>query len=203
MTFYTGVSYRNLMVIRDEVAQSAVCMPPHDIPNERVAEYLHRCLHPNPSQRPSAKDVRDALNGKAPPLSEIEPVSDSRPEPDPGEPVVEEPVVEERVAEPVDVSTLTLEGPDGGVMSVRIKTNVGKSIVRQFGEDAQFWSEPQFSLERSSTCWIVTHDTNAQNETLLNGKAVAETETIKNGDVLSVGRESKGIIKLPLTVRVS
>ena len=88
-------------------------------------------------------------------------------------------------------------------MSVRIKTNVGKSIVRQFGEDAQFWSEPQFSLERLGNSWIVTHDTNAQNETLLNGKTVTETETIKDGDVLSVGRESKGIIKLPLNVRVS
>lgn len=39
VTFYPGVSYRNLLVIRDEIAQSAVCMPPHDIPNEPIAEY--------------------------------------------------------------------------------------------------------------------------------------------------------------------
>ncbi len=40
MVFHPGVSYRNLMVIRDFAAQSAVCMPPHDIPNEPVADYL-------------------------------------------------------------------------------------------------------------------------------------------------------------------
>ncbi|MFQ5429177.1 MAG: cofactor-independent phosphoglycerate mutase [Phycisphaerae bacterium] len=38
--FHTGVSYRNLMVIRDPSALEAVCMPPHDIPGEAVAEYL-------------------------------------------------------------------------------------------------------------------------------------------------------------------
>ena len=29
-----------------------------------VAEYLHRCLHPDPTQRPTAKGLRDALNGR-------------------------------------------------------------------------------------------------------------------------------------------
>jgi serine/threonine protein kinase len=172
-----------------------------DETTQRVAEYLYHCLHPDPTQRPTAKDVRDALNGKAPPLSPIAPVSD--PPSKPPVPKPPKPPKPPEIPKTPEVSTLTLEGPDGGVVSLRIKTNVGKSIVRQFGEDAQFWSEPQFSLERLGNSWIVTHDTNAQNETLLNGKAVAETETIDNGDVLSVGRESKGIIKLPLTVRVS
>ncbi len=37
--FHTGVSYRNLMIIRDPIALDAVCMPPHDIPGEPVADY--------------------------------------------------------------------------------------------------------------------------------------------------------------------
>jgi len=39
VTFHTGVSYRNLMVIGDPDALGVACMPPHDIPNEAVAEY--------------------------------------------------------------------------------------------------------------------------------------------------------------------
>ena len=81
-------------------------------------------------------------------------------------------------------------------------TVIGKSSVKQFGKDATFWSEPQFSLEREGTDWAVTHHPKAKNETLLNGKAVTERQTVKDGDVLAVGRESKGIIKLPLTVRI-
>lgn len=40
LTFYTGVSYRSLMVTHDAAAQSAVCMPPHDMPNEAISDYL-------------------------------------------------------------------------------------------------------------------------------------------------------------------
>ena len=82
-------------------------------------------------------------------------------------------------------------------------TIIGKSSVGRLGADSQFWSESQFSLERLGKCWIVTHDPKAPNETLLNGKTVTATESLKDGDVLSVGRESKGIVKLPLTVRIS
>ncbi len=39
LKFYTGVSYRNLMVLRDPAGMEVSCMPPHDIPNEAVADY--------------------------------------------------------------------------------------------------------------------------------------------------------------------
>lgn len=38
--FHSGVSYRNLMVLRDASTLDAACMPPHDIPGEPVADYL-------------------------------------------------------------------------------------------------------------------------------------------------------------------
>ena len=37
--FHPGVSYRNLMTIRDPSAIDVACMPPHDIPNEPVDQY--------------------------------------------------------------------------------------------------------------------------------------------------------------------
>lgn len=40
LRFHTGVSYRNLMVMRDTSGLDAACMPPHDIPGEAVVEYL-------------------------------------------------------------------------------------------------------------------------------------------------------------------
>jgi len=39
IAFHPGVSYRNLMVIRDPDAMEVSCMPPHDIPQEPVGEY--------------------------------------------------------------------------------------------------------------------------------------------------------------------
>ena len=162
-----------------------------------VADYLQACLNPDPAKRPTAEGLRDALNGKAPPLeggssgAELSP--ERRPEPKRRS---------EPKPEPVVVPRLILEGPTGGSITVKIKTTVGKSVVGQFGEDAQFWSEPQFTLDRTGTDWKVTHHSNAQNETLLNGKAVTGTQPVKDGDELAVGREAKGIIKLPLKVSI-
>ena len=86
--------------------------------------------------------------------------------------------------------------------AIRIKTTLGKSVLSKFGEDSQFCSEPQFTLETKGKDWVVEHHPKAKNETLLNGKAVSSPTTLKNGDQLAVGRESKGIIKLPLKVRI-
>ena len=107
----------------------------------------------------------------------------------------------ELATEPAKASTLTLEA-DGESVSIHMETDVGTSIVGKFGEDAQFWSEPQFTLEKTDAGWSVTHHPGAKNETMLNGKAVTGSQPLADGDVLAVGRESKGIVKLPLTVRM-
>jgi len=154
-----------------------------------VADYLHRCLHPNPENRPTAKELRDALNGRAPALTPID--TGSKPEREP-----------EREPEPVKASTLTLAA-GGELESMRMNAVVGKSVVGKFGEDAQFWSEPQFTLEKTDVGWSVIHHPGAKNETILNGKAVTGSQPLADGDVLAVGRESKGIVKLPLNVKIS
>ena len=38
--FHTGVSYRNLMLASNALDMRPTCQPPHDIPNEPVAEHL-------------------------------------------------------------------------------------------------------------------------------------------------------------------
>ena len=122
----------------------------------------------------------------------------------PEESSADEPTTPTEPTSDAALGQLTLEGPDGGSMSVRVTTAVGKSVASQFGEDAQFLSEPQFTLEKTEAgYWVVLHDSKAKNETLLNGKAVKVSESLKDADELAVGRESKGIIKLPLKIKIS
>jgi hypothetical protein len=60
----------------------------------------------------------------------------------------------------------------------------------------------QFALERREDGWWVIPITRATNETLLNGRALAAATRLSSGDVLGIGREAKGIIKLPIQVRI-
>ena len=169
-----------------------------------VGDYLHRCLHPNPDERPTASLVRDALNGKAPALAPAGPAGPAGPAlMSPKKPKKKPKLKREPKPPAVAVSTLVLEGPTRQTITVRINTSVGKSTVSRLGKDAQFWSEPQFTLKRTGADWKVTHAKRAQNETLLNGKAVTGSQPVKHGDQLAVGREAKGIVKLPLKVKIS
>ena len=105
--------------------------------------------------------------------------------------------------EPAVGETISLEA-NGQSMTFRIKQTIGKSTVGKFGEDSQFWSDPQFTIEKTPEGrWMVTHDPNATNATMLNGKTIAGSQALSNGSQLAVGNEAKGVIKLPLTVTIS
>jgi eukaryotic-like serine/threonine-protein kinase len=39
------------------------------------------------------------------------------------------------------------------------------------------------------------------NETLLNGKAVTRPVLLRHGDSIAVGRQAKGVVKMPVSVR--
>ena len=178
--------------------------------NEQVSQYLHRCLDPNPDNRPSAKDVQTVLNGrlgaktsspKPPSTPYIEP---PKPLPEEESAIDEPPLPEPTTEEPPKSSTITLHHVDSGKSLVmHMKTIIGRTVCRQFGDDSQFWTDPQFTLERDEEGWMVIPNTGAKNETMLNGKAIASDQILKDGDELAVGRESKGIIKLPLGVKIT
>jgi hypothetical protein len=93
------------------------------------------------------------------------------------------------------------QDPDTGeYLLLRIKTAVGETLCKKLGSDSQFWAEPQFTCEPASDGWRIIPNTEAPNETQLNGQAITSTQIVGTGDILSVGKESKGIIKLPLQV---
>jgi hypothetical protein len=57
-------------------------------------------------------------------------------------------------------------------------------------------------IERNATGqWIVTPAPGTTNETMLNGEALAAPRPLQQGDTIGVGRQARGIVKLPLTVR--
>ena len=60
----------------------------------------------------------------------------------------------------------------------------------------------QLVLERlPDRRWQVAPVAGTPNETLVNGEAIVAPRPLRDGDVLAVGRQAKGITKLPLTVR--
>jgi serine/threonine protein kinase len=174
--------------------------------DDAVVTVLHRCLSPSPSDRPTAKEVLEILKSK--PSSRPEPPRTPAPERTSVTPPVDEgppPLEPESVphAEPTR-SALRLVGEDGKELTLTIRTEIGKYLLRQFGDDSKFFDTLQFTVAPiAGGGWEVVPNTGATNETLLNGHAVTDAQRLNEGDVLAVGRASKGVVKLPLTIHFS
>jgi hypothetical protein len=99
-------------------------------------------------------------------------------------------------------STVTLVSESGHSIELRIRTRLNKGMLRECGEDAQFAdSKFQCELVPQGAGWQIVPNTAAANETLLNGRQLTAPATLNPGDVVSIGREAKGISKLPMTIR--
>jgi eukaryotic-like serine/threonine-protein kinase len=182
--------------------------PPAD--NAEVSAILHRCLAPDPEARPTAPEIRAALSGRAP-KSVSAPASSgaaagtaarpagggaggTRPQrsPAPGA------VAGARLTS-TRIQLLTTAGKS---LPIGIRTELGKTLLRRFGPDAEFWDDTQCIIERRPDGqWIVTPAPSTVNETLLNGTSLTTTRPLSEGDILAAGRSDKGISKLPLTAR--
>jgi len=160
--------------------------------NAAVSAALHRCLSPDPAARPTAGALRDILSGRGA--------------------KVEQPKKSERVEAtsakaparglPLASDAIELLGNDGRSIKISVRTELGKAVVRQLGPEGEFWEDRQCVLERSTgRQWIVSPVPGTVNETLLNGKTLTAPHALLQGDVIAVGREAKGLSKLPLTAR--
>ncbi len=91
----------------------------------------------------------------------------------------------------------------GELISINIKTEIGRGALSRFGEDSRFSSDLQFTLDRKGVDWIVIPNQKPKNVTLLNGKTITSVITLKDGDELAVGSKSKkGVKMMPLTVKI-
>ncbi|MBL62958.1 MAG: hypothetical protein CMI30_06055 [Opitutae bacterium] len=104
---------------------------------------------------------------------------------------------------PSSQAALTLTSGDKS-LSLNITTKLSATLVRQFGEDSQYWDEDwQMTTEKRDNEWYLVPNTSATNETLLNGQTVTSPVKLSDGDEIGAGRQSKGVIKLPLTVEMT
>jgi len=183
-----------------------------------VTSAIEAMLHPDPGQRPAAGEVLDVLNGRITSMPggrsvKVEPairaetparsITATRPAAVPG-PVSAIPPAAPASAPAPSRSQLQLEYGTK-LVSVNISSNCNQAWAASslaVGDDKRFWdSSKQFELRKTHSGWSVVPNAAAANETMLNGRAVASETEIKAGDVIGVGREAKGIVKTPITVR--
>jgi serine/threonine protein kinase len=168
---------------------------PGEIDLNLLSETLYKALAPEARYRPSAQEILDVLNGAVAgrPEAKVE-----RPVP-----IVKPEIPERRIPDKGLGSSkkIELRGPTGVSLGISIKTSIGKYLCQKMGSDAQYLDETQFVIDKNSSGeWIMVPNPSAANETLLNGKAIKGPTPLKGGDTIGVGRESKGIVKLPLKV---
>jgi eukaryotic-like serine/threonine-protein kinase len=161
--------------------------------NAEVSAALHRCLAPDPGAWPRATKLRAILSGRGAKAAPAKPAASAAPAAHAGARAAAQPIVSEK---------MELVGPDGRAVQIGVRTELGKALVRQFGPDGEFWDNRQCVLERhSGRQWVVAPVAGTTNETLVNGQAITAPRVLRHGDLIAVGRQAKGIVKLPLTAR--
>ncbi|MEJ7601566.1 MAG: protein kinase [Kofleriaceae bacterium] len=156
--------------------------------NAEVSAALHRCLSPDPAARPTAAALADVLSGRG-----AKPVA-------PKKPAIAVPTG--TAGAPLVSDGIELVGSDGRSLQIGVRTELGKALVRPFGPDGEFWDVRQCVIERpDGRQWVISPVAGTANETLVNGKALVSPQPLRHGDQVAVGRQAKGVIKLPLTAR--
>jgi hypothetical protein len=159
--------------------------------NAEVSAALHRCLSPDPAARPTAAALADILSGRGAKAVAKVPVA---------KPVAARPAG--AVGDPLVSDGIELVGPDGKSLQIGVRTELGKALVRQFGPDGEFYDARQCVIERpDGRQWVISPVAGAANETLVNGKTLVVAQPLRQGDQIAVGRQAKGVMKLPLTAR--
>lgn len=195
----------------DEWTQRVLPVPPPAESDDVLAAALAKLLPtPESAPAPSAAPTTAPTAESAPPPAEA---------PDAVVAVAPEAVVavapDAVVAEVPTVAPVTSPRPvvassrpvllrsDSGAapLQARVRTVVNAGMLQAQGADARFFHPDwQFRLIPAAAGWTLEPNLEAPNETMLNGKAVKAPVVLAVGDIVGVGREAKGVVKLPMTV---
>ena len=85
-------------------------------------------------------------------------------------------------------------------LKISAKTKVGRNLCKQLSDEYKNMDVAQMEVEKTDSGWQVKPNPSATNETLLNSKAITTPQDLKEGDILSVGREAKGVSKMEMRV---
>lgn len=175
--------------------------------NREVSAALHRCLSPDPADRPTAAELRAVLSGRGPRAAASATAAAAPARTAAAAKAAAPAAGASRTGArgtPLAGDRLKLVGPGGQALQVGVRTEVGKHLAVQFGDDARFLAAPQFVLERrADRQWQVVPVAGTPNETLVNGDPLTAPRVLGEGDVIAVGRKATGVTKLPLTVHGS
>jgi serine/threonine protein kinase len=174
-----------------------------------IEQELYLCLHPDPLQRPTALDLHRALTGDAPPGSGAIPSDETRRKDEERrrevERVVEElrqsEAEEERKRSALPPARLILANAEGIELSVGARVTLGRVVLAKFGPAARYAAEYQFILDRTEDGWFVEACPLTPNDTLVNGKLLAERVPLSIGDRIAIGKAASGKTVLELAVR--
>jgi hypothetical protein len=81
--------------------------------------------------------------------------------------------------------------------------DVGKQQFKDIHNDAHYYSDPQFRLFKSDLDWHIECCETAALETIVNGNTLTGSLIVTDGMIVGVGRVSKSILKLPVTLRLN
>jgi len=172
--------------------------------NAEVSAAMYRCLSPDPAARPAAAELRAILSGRgakpsAPAAAAVKPAAIAGPK---TTTALAAGSSARTAAKPIVSEGIDLVAPDGRSVRIAVRTELGKALVRQFGPDGEFWDHRQCVLERDAgRQWVVSPVPGTTNETLVNGQTLSAPRVIRQGDSIAVGRQAKGIVKMPLAAR--
>ena len=163
--------------------------------------FIHRIvnatLNPDPKERPTMRQVCDALTGKTfewkhdflPTMPSKRPRMPETPA-DPTKPPRGQPAAVSLIFNGTVVATANVDA------------EFGKRSLEHVHPDAQYMSNPQFRLVRDGAGWAIEHCVKATNDTLVDGRKLDGRIPVSNGMTVCVGKAAKGITKLPLVLQV-
>ena len=176
---------------------------------EFLENILNSCLLSDPSKRPTAEQVFNALMGdvfawsiyapKSLPTKTDYPKPTTAHTPNPvPTPTPSPSSTSKKPSLPVYGLSINFEGEE--ISKLNVDTKFGKNIFKNVHTDAQFLSDEQFILKKISGKWMIEHVSSAINQTIVNGHALIGSLPVTNEMRVSVGNSAKGIEKFPLTI---
>ena len=168
--------------------------------HDAVVETIHRCLSPDPKDRPSAQELHTVLKGgkTSSAARGLRKVAERAK----GTVALKEKSGKSSTEATINAKKIVLVSPVGSSRAMSVRTEVGAGLLKRLGEEACFCSAHQFTLQRDGgESWVLVHCDRAKHQTLVNGRRAVGAVKLKEGDIIGIGDEDKKIVKLPLTVR--
>lgn len=175
---------------------------------EKLAKLIFSALNVNPKKRPTMAAIHDEFMALCKGIG--------KPKYVPGKPAALEPSAEKssppteekrerrpKSATPPSARKLTLVG-DLGSFTTSTSFVIDQILLRRISSQAKFADgSNQFTVEPSAGRWTLIANPSAINLTVVNGREIAESVPIGNGDIINLKGRSSGKLAMGLRAEIS